>query len=287
MWRTELAHILLSAEYSTRSVVYLLTVCFRNRSICCKWKWQRRLSFHFFTGLMFRHISLFCSFAVVSTSRASHASLSTVIFNKCLDVSACGLTVQGPSGSVAVFWLAAHCHRMCRVLETLLHLIQYRHAGGGYVRRSSAWLAWLERLRKITKWTKSLYPAPGRDLNPRPHEYEVGVQTPAAFGVTLWKVANLRTCIQGPHTVGPCCAVGFRTTALQKLKALKKTKRNWLTNVPFSFHGNNTAGTERRGRVVWAPASYSGGPGLILGPETGYPDRIFVVFLGPSKQMPG
>jgi hypothetical protein len=28
-------------------------------------------------------------------------------------------------------------------------------------------------------------------------------------------------------------------------------------------------------------------PGSNLGPETGYPDRLFVVFLGPFTQMPG
>jgi hypothetical protein len=35
-------------------------------------------------------------------------------------------------------------------------------------------------------------------------------------------------------------------------------------------------------------ASYSGGPGFNLGPELGYPDlRFFVVFLSPSRRMPG
>jgi hypothetical protein len=33
--------------------------------------------------------------------------------------------------------------------------------------------------------------------------------------------------------------------------------------------------TERRGRVVNIPASYSGGPGSNLDPETGYPDWGF------------
>jgi hypothetical protein len=28
-------------------------------------------------------------------------------------------------------------------------------------------------------------------------------------------------------------------------------------------------------------------PGSILGPETGYPDRFFLVFLSPSKQILG
>jgi hypothetical protein len=45
--------------------------------------------------------------------------------------------------------------------------------------------------------------------------------------------------------------------------------------------------TERRGRVVNTPASYSGGPGFNIGPETGYPDRFCVVSDRPSRQIPG
>jgi hypothetical protein len=38
--------------------------------------------------------------------------------------------------------------------------------------------------------------------------------------------------------------------------------------------------TECRDRVVNTPASYSN-----FGPETSYPDRVFVVFLVSSRQM--
>jgi hypothetical protein len=48
-----------------------------------------------------------------------------------------------------------------------------------------------------------------------------------------------------------------------------------------------TGSTERRGRVVNTPASYSGGSGFNLGLETGYHDRgFFVVFLSPSRRIP-
>jgi hypothetical protein len=44
--------------------------------------------------------------------------------------------------------------------------------------------------------------------------------------------------------------------------------------------------TERRGRVVNTPASYSLVPGSSLGPETGYPE-FFVVFLNPFLKILG
>jgi hypothetical protein len=44
--------------------------------------------------------------------------------------------------------------------------------------------------------------------------------------------------------------------------------------------------TERRGRVVNATASYSGGPGFkSRHPETGYSNRFFVVFPITTRQM--
>jgi hypothetical protein len=42
--------------------------------------------------------------------------------------------------------------------------------------------------------------------------------------------------------------------------------------------------TERCSRVVNIRASYSGGPGFKSGLETGYPDRIFMVFLSPPSK---
>jgi hypothetical protein len=45
--------------------------------------------------------------------------------------------------------------------------------------------------------------------------------------------------------------------------------------------------TERRGRLVNTPASYSEVPGSNLGPETSYPDKVFVVFLCPFRRILG
>jgi hypothetical protein len=44
--------------------------------------------------------------------------------------------------------------------------------------------------------------------------------------------------------------------------------------------------TERRGRVVNAIASYSGGPRSNPSPKIAYPE-VFVVFFSPSRKRPG
>jgi hypothetical protein len=44
--------------------------------------------------------------------------------------------------------------------------------------------------------------------------------------------------------------------------------------------------TERRGRVVNTPDSYSRGLGIKSRPVTGYPVWVFVLSLSPSTQMP-
>jgi hypothetical protein len=43
--------------------------------------------------------------------------------------------------------------------------------------------------------------------------------------------------------------------------------------------------TEHRGRVVSTPASYSGATRFIISQETGYPNRVFVVFLSPYRRI--
>jgi hypothetical protein len=41
------------------------------------------------------------------------------------------------------------------------------------------------------------------------------------------------------------------------------------------------------GRAVNTPASYSGGLGPDLGPTTGIVTEVFVVFVSPSRRIPG
>jgi hypothetical protein len=49
---------------------------------------------------------------------------------------------------------------------------------------------------------------------------------------------------------------------------IKESRKKWKQEIL----------TKHRGQVVNTPASFSGGPGLQLGPETGYPDWGFIGF---------
>jgi hypothetical protein len=62
----------------------------------------------------------------------------------------------------------------------------------------------------------------------------------------------------------------------------------FLKKIPLYVSENSTGVTGRRGRVVSTPASYSGGPGFKSRPgDRLYWLRFFVVFLSPSRKMPG